>query len=58
MQCFESLQFLVFSATVCDVFFIILFGYSYYAFNKLISVAKDYLDIKIVLSGMKDYDKL
>jgi len=46
----------------CDmasgVFVMILFGYSYYALNQLIDVAKKYLEIKIDLTGVNDYDKL
>ena len=57
-ECHYSLKFLLYSCTVCNIFFIILFGYSYVAFNQLIAVAKRYLDIKIDLTGRRDYDKL
>jgi len=58
MACDFTVKVLLFCNIVFIVFFTILAAYTFWAVNDLIYTAKDYLSIKIRLTGINDYDKL
>lgn len=52
------LQILLALNILVTVFFILILGYVYLAIEETLKTAREYLHIKITLSGKNDYDKL
>lgn len=52
------LQILLALNVLVVTFFAIVLGYVYLAVEKTLATAREYLHIKITLSGKNDYDKL